>query len=76
MKVNEAEHSFMTSRGDLHWFCTKCNSLAMESKINDKDLEDKINKHIKVVIDKIFKIDGKLAEKIDKKEFDSRMEKF
>ena len=29
-----------------------------------------------MVIDKIFKIDGMLAEKIDRKEFDSRMEKF
>ena len=46
MKVNEAEYSFMVSRGDLHWFCTKCNSLAKESILNDKDLEGKINKLI------------------------------
>ena len=43
MKVNEAEYSIMASRGDLHWFCSKCDRLAMESIFNDKDLGEKIN---------------------------------
>ena len=66
MKVNEAEYSFMRSRGDLHRFCTTFDSLAIQSIIKDKDLEGKINKHIKVVIDKIFEIDIMLVEKIER----------
>ena len=76
MKVNEAEDLFMASGGDLHWFSSKCDSLAMESILNDKDIEEKINKHIKEVIDKIFEIDGMITKKIDTKEFDSRIKKF
>ena len=63
MKVNEAEYSFMTSRGDLYWFCTKRDSLAMEGIINDKDLEGKINKHIKVVLIKFSKSTGSWQKK-------------
>ena len=48
---------------NLHWFCNKFKSLAMESIFNDKDLEEKINRHIKVVIDKILEIDRMMTEK-------------
>ena len=48
----------------------------MESIINDKDPEDKINKHIKVVINKIFEIDGILAEKYGERNLTAEWKNF
>ena len=31
VKVMEAEYVFLTSRNDIHWFCNKCDNLAIES---------------------------------------------
>ena len=49
---------------------------AMESLISDKDIEAKINKYMKDFNDKISELDNKLIDKLHKKKFDTRMEKF
>ena len=59
MKVVPADYSFMASRGNLHWFCSKCDSLAMEGTLDDKDLKEKVNKHIEVVFIKFLKSIGR-----------------
>ena len=61
---------------DIHWFCTNCDMAAMESVITDKDIEAKINKYMKDFNEKISELDNKLIDKLDKKEFDTKMETF
>ena len=75
-KLNESEYTFLNSRKDIHWFCTNCNVAATESVISDKDIQAKINKYMKDFNNKISELDNKLIDKLDKKEFDIRMEKF
>ena len=76
VKVVEAEYIFLTSRNDIHWFCSKCDSLAMESVLIDKDLEEKISRYMKGIQEKLIELDSRLKEKIEKQEFDERMNKF
>ena len=75
-KVNDIEYTFMSTRKDIHWFCTSCDVVAMESVIFDKELETKINVYIKALNERIIELEKMIAEKVDKKEFDNRMEKF
>ena len=74
-KVNDIEYTFMSTRKDIHWFCTSCDVVAMESVISDKELETKINVYIKALNERIIELEKMIAEKVDKKEFDNRIEK-
>ena len=74
--VNDTEYAFMTTRKDIHWFCTGCDALAMESVISDKDLEAKINMNTKALTQRFLDLENELTDKVDKKEYDNRMEKF
>ena len=47
VKVIKAEYVFLTSRNDIHWYCNKCDNLAVESTFTDKDLDDKLAKYMK-----------------------------
>ena len=48
----------------------------MESVLTDKDLDDKLAKYMKEFHEKLVELESKLKEKVEKKEFDDKMNKF
>jgi hypothetical protein len=74
-KFSEQEYDFMSIRPDLHWFCTTCDSKAMESVMSDKDLEAKLNTYMDKFNQKMDELSKELKDKVDKKEFEDRISK-